>query len=303
MSKRIRFSKSEMAGFATLLIIIGGWALAYHFLSYPPSQPAKTEPPVHDDLEFKFFAESISKDSIRHRLKTAKEPPKSSNIHLFNFDPNTADSISLSQLGLLDWQIKNIMKYRQKGGKWKSADDFSKLYGLSKEHFERLKPYICIKKDTTEIRKEKEKARRDSIYRTFPKKYPKGTQIELNTADTTALKGIPGIGSYYASKICRYRERLGGFISLEQLKEIDGLPSDITSWFKISPNDDVQKLHINQIDFKTMIRHPYMNYEQVKFICNYIQKYGKIKNWAELSNSSLFQKKDIERLSPYVSFE
>ena len=66
-------------------------------------------------------------------------------------------------------------------------------------------------------------------------KFPEGIRVELNTADTATLKKIPGIGSYYARRIVDYRNRLGGFVSVAQLKEMGELPENIGRWFTVSP--------------------------------------------------------------------
>ena len=303
MGKKIRFSKSEMSGFIVLLILLVSVALLLHYEEIIFSEKDKISKVTPEELkEMEAFAQQIKADSAEQENKFNNRATKHT-LKPFAFDPNTADSASLIKLGLHNWQVENLLKYRRKGGRWKKPEDFARLYGLSKEDFETLKPYIYITKTKSEIAQEQRKAVNDSLHRTYPKKYAKGTQLSLNDVDTTALKGIPGIGSYYASKITKYRERLGGFINIEQLKEIEGLPEDIESWFTLSPNPQIRKTRINQTDFKGLVRHPYLNYEQVKVICNYIRKYGKIKSWEELSNSKLFTEEDFKRLDPYFTFE
>lgn len=304
MSKKIRFSKSEMAGFIVLLIFFVSVAFLLHYEEFIFSNEKKVSTVTPQELkEIEAFAKQVKADSIKQSKRYNQKETAKHILRPFVFDPNTADSASLIKLGLLDWQVGNLLKYRKKGGKWREPDDFAKLYGLSKEDFETLKPYIYIAKTKEEVAKEQRKEFIDSLHRSYPKKYAKGTQLSLNEADTTALKGIPGIGSYYASKICRYRERLGGFISTKQLKEIDGLPEDIESWFTLSPNVQIRQTRINHTDFKGLVRHPYLNYEQVKVICNYIRKYGKINHWEELSNSDQFTEEDFKRLKPYFTFD
>ena len=68
----------------------------------------------------------------------------SPSARLFAFDPNRADSLTLLKLGLESWQVGNIMKYRRKGGRWRSPEHFSRLYGLSRSEYERLRPYLRI---------------------------------------------------------------------------------------------------------------------------------------------------------------
>ena len=305
MRKKIRFSKSEMAGFIILILLFSAMGLMYQYRELIfSSKKQVVSISVQELNEIEKFKEQIKADSVSREKRFSRENNVNNRaLKPFAFDPNTIDSSSLIKMGFHEWQVNNLLKYRRKGGRWRKPDDFSKLYGLSKTDFEQLKPFIYIRKTKSEIALERHREQNDSIRRTYPKKLKKGTTLSLNEADTVALKGIPGIGSYYASKICRYRERLGGFIKIEQLKEIEGLPENIEEWFTISENPRIKQIKINKTSFKGLVRHPYLNYEQVKVICNYIQKYGKINNWEELSNNENFTKEDFERLSPYFTFE
>ena len=123
-------------------------------------------------------------------------------------------------------------------------------------------------------------------------------------ADTTLLKKIPGIGSYNARKIVKYRESMGGFVSVRQIEEIEGLPAGLSRWFENDSHETkVRKLRINKASFKELVRHPYLDYEQTKAIVNHIRKYGPIRSWQELRLYKEFSDKDFERLTPYVDFK
>lgn len=111
----------------------------------------------------------------------------------FEFDPNTVTLEDLTRLGFSERQAQVILNYRDKGGRFRSEQDFAKMYVVDSATFARLEPYIRIPK------------------------------LDLNAADSEALLSLRGIGPYYASKILDYRRRLGGsFTSLDQLLEIDG---------------------------------------------------------------------------------
>lgn len=230
---------------------------------------------------------------------------------LFAFDPNHTDSATLLKLGLSNWQVANMMKYRRKGGKWRSADDFQRLYGLSKADFKKLKPYIKItQKDRTGkfvpfedyySQFATNKSEKPQYEKT--EKLKEGETLDLAHADTTSLKQIPGIGSYYASKIVKYRERLGGFISTYQLYDIEGLPPNISRWFTIDSKPSVKKIRINHATFKELVRHPYINYEQTKDIVNHVRQYGPLHSFRELRLYKEFNEKDFQRLEPYIQFD
>ena len=83
--------------------------------------------------------------------------------------------------------------------------------------------------------------------------------IELNSADTTALKSLPGIGSVFASRIIKYRELLGGFVSISQLLEVYGLDSTRYSRIAglvVADSAAIRKLSVNSLRFAELLRHP-----------------------------------------------
>lgn len=109
--------------------------------------------------------------------------------------------------------------------------------------------------------------------------------LDINVADSTALIALPQIGEVMASRIHRYRNRLGGFVAMEQLFEIKGM--DAARYETIKPyivleNNTIQKINVNQDEFKTLLRHPYLEYEQVKAIVNHRERKGFIKDWEQL---------------------
>lgn len=131
-----------------------------------------------------------------------------------------------------------------------------------------------------------------------------GETISLNSTDTAEWKKIPGIGSSYSSRIVKYRTLLGGFVSKEQLLEVYGIDPEMYS--RISPyvaeDHNWSKIKINELEFKDLLRHPYLNYSQVQVIVNLRHKKGNITSTNELSMFDEFTNEDIERLKPYLEF-
>ena len=109
--------------------------------------------------------------------------------------------------------------------------------------------------------------------------------LELNSTDSIALVDLPQIGEVMASRIQRYRDRLGGFVCYEQLFEVKGM--DSARFATIRPyllldTTRIRKLEVNRDEFKTLLRHPYLEYDQVKAIVNHRERKGLIRNWGQL---------------------
>lgn len=236
-------------------------------------------------------------------------------IELFPFDPNTADSTAFLRLGLQPWMVRNIYKYRAAGGIYRCKEDFARLYGLTKKQYEILAPYINIGDDyraasdfyTPEYggRNEGKNAERHEITprdtMRFPVKLQPGEHVAVNAADTTQLKKIPGIGSSYAKAIVRYRERLGGYSSVEQLQEIDGFPQEALAYVHIDASL-IHRMNLNRMTYSQLRQHPYINFYQARDIMDYRHLKGSIKSLADLRLMKSFTAHDIERLKPYVEF-
>ena len=295
-----RASRSVILFLCGILLGIGGCTL------YLLQQKEKQFPPRQTVLNEKELPVTGKQATYSKQLpvQKPKEDMCPKPAETFYFDPNTADSITLQRLGLNKRIIRNLYKYRAHGGVFHRAEDFAKLYGLTKGDFDRLYPYIRIDERFKLMEDLPQPTTKESVRpkHFHTEKYPTGTQIDINTADTNALKKIPGIGSYYARKIINYREQLGGFYSTKQLKDIKGLPDNISQWFT-TPEETPRKLSINLASFDNLHRHPYLNYYQCRVIMEHRRKYGPIKNLNELSLYDEFSKNDLERLSPYLSFE
>ena len=142
---------------------------------------------------------------------------------------------------------------------------------------------------------------RDSFVPRHPVKIKEGEHVILNTADTTALQTIPGIGSYFARKIVQYGERLGGYISVDQLDEIEDFPLESKRYLVIQ-NAKPRQLNINQLSLNELKRHPYLNYYQARAIMDYRRLHGPIQSLDDLRLSKDFPQEAIDRLAPYVAY-
>lgn len=220
------------------------------------------------------------------------------------FDPNTADSTLLLSLGLQPWQVRSIYRYRAKGGIYRQPSDFARLYGLTVKQYKELLPYIHISdeyKPAAEVygRTDAVRSGRDTLR--YPVKLQPGQYVTLDDADTASLRKVPGIGRYYASRIVRYRNDLGGYVSVAQLSEIEGLPEAALSYFRVT-GGAVRKLNLNRLTLNELKHHPYINFYQARRIIDYRRLKGPLHSIDDLRLLKDFSQRDIERLRPYVEF-
>lgn len=150
--------------------------------------------------------------------------------------------------------------------------------------------------------------KKKSGYTPYPRteKYPPGTLVELNAADTTTLKKVPGIGSAFARRIVKYRELLGGFYTVDQLSEVYGIDEEryaaLEPWFTVDTSQ-VRRLAVNRIPADSLNRHPYISYRQARTIGQLRKQKSRLSGWENLQLIEEFTALDRERLAPYLSFE
>ena len=299
-------SAEQWLGVLLLILIAGSVFLLLHRF-----QPKVVEPVVvtTDSMRTTFAVYQAQQDSLR-KAKWKKQYARDTiAICMQQFDPNTADSSTLVHLGLKPWQASNMLKYRAKGGRYRKTEDLKRLYGMTDSMYLALLPYVVI--DTLAIDRWRDSVRMaaDSVPRYVSHK--RDTILNLRTADTTELKMIKGIGSYRAKQIIRYREQLGGFVSVEQLREVkalqpllkDSLSTDsLLSHFFID-SVRVVPLKVNSMRVEQLQRHPYLSFEQARAIYELRRRKIHLKHLDQLRTLDCLTEQDIQRLRPYLSFE
>ncbi|MDR0428853.1 MAG: helix-hairpin-helix domain-containing protein [Tannerellaceae bacterium] len=169
------------------------------------------------------------------------------------------------------------------------------------------KKEIITNRKKTSFGTNKKRSFKKNNGRTYIKteKYPPGTIVELNTADTLILKKVPGIGSVFARRIIKYRDLLGGFYTVEQLKEIYGMDKEryeiLKNWFH-TDTSFIAKLPVNHLSYEQLLRHPYLNKEQTNIICQLRKQKRKLTGWEDLYLLDEFTETDKQRLKIYFRF-
>lgn len=288
----------QWLGVAVLLVLVIGTLVAVKQLQSPDE---KTEGWVNDSTKAQFADYQERQDSIRK----AQWRKRSDTIviRMQAFDPNVADSSTLVHLGFKPWQAKNMLKYRAAGGRYRKPEDLKRLYGMTDSMYLALAPYITIAQvendsvlaDTLGL---------DSLPVWTSEK--KDTLINLRTADTTELKMIRGIGSYRARQIVGYRERLGGFVRVEQVKEILGMEStEVDSILAHLWIDSVlvEQMNVNTIGVQRLSRHPYLRFEQAKAIYELRRRKIRLDSIQQLQAIDCITAETLDKIAPYLNFD
>lgn len=272
---------------AIALLLLGIWAVMEYL------RPVEVPVTLSESEEIDSFLANLEE---QEKIRKSHTPKNEISAVLQPFDPNTADSVLLRQLGLPVYIVRNILKYRAKGGVFRSPESFSRIYGLKEEVYQKLKPYITIAPlvSVSHVRTDTFRQLKDTI--PYIPKYEEGTIVDLNKADTSILKRIPGIGSTLARMIVVYRQRLGGFYDVSQLQEVPHVRVELNKWFVVTPAG-LHKIQVNSASLDKLRSHPYMDFYKAKAIMEYRRKRGKIKGLSQLSMFEEFTEKDLKRLS------
>ena len=169
-------------------------------------------------------------------------------------------------------------------GLFYQSEDLKKIYSLTKVDYARLAPFIIIPEEKIAVH----------------------VIIELNSADSAKLTSVEGIGPGFAKRIIYYRERLGGFVSKEQLKEVFGLDElkydEIKGQVRVDASR-IRKININTISFDKLRLMPYLDYKQVNAIVEYRKQHGNYASIANIGNIAIIDDGILRKIEPYLVFK
>lgn len=309
--------------------------------------PENVEQKYLQKKELEAYRDSVTSQKPSYAVRQngyVRKTEEQLKVQLAPFNPNTADSLTLSRLGLRSYVVKNLLNYRRKGGQFRKPADLSKIYGMDPTVFAKLEPYIKMdgqngsdgttvlgastvisasgvndikngnsypqtSKVTQATTENKymvgEKPTEQAAVKSSESQATGSPNFDLNSADTSMLQQLKGVGSYTANTIARYRSQLGGFYSMSQLSEIKGLYPEtlarLQSMLKIDP-DRINTLNVNKASLEKLRAHPYLSFYQAKVIVELRKARGKLSSIDELKTFKEFTPVDLERLKWYLSF-
>jgi competence protein ComEA len=272
-------TKKEWNGMVVLLIVIA-LVLAAPYVS----QWLRKDSTINVS-EFKAVLAQLNKANHSGQGSSVSNDVVNKSVTLSKFNPNGLSVQQWVALGLTERQATIIKNYEAKGGRFYKAADLKKIYGLTQQDYNRLAPYINLPSGN---------------YSTAGKSI-----VELNTADSAKLTTVQGIGPAFATRIIYYRERLGGFINKEQLKDIYGLDDikykEISSSLRVNPAH-IRKISINTVTFDKLRLMPYLSYKQVNAIIEYRKQHGNYASVKDLKNIAILDDVILRKIGPYLVF-
>lgn len=296
----VEISNFERGGLLALLFCVLSVSGYYY---YKNNVVSEIDPTILDQdklLSFQLHLDSLNEARAKPRAAYKRKSfagDDAGNLELSIFHPMKDGIKELKAKGVPPRVAHTLMNFREKGGSFVYKEDLKKLYVVDEAIYSSLEPFIDLP--------HKPLTARDTTY--YKKKEKKETapqaRLALNTATKEELEALPGIGDYYSRQITEYRDKLGGFTSIEQLYEVYKMREETVLLLKESvvlSDKEVTKIDVNKASFKVLVAHPYLSYNQVKAIVSYREQHGEIKSIEEFENLHIFRGKDISRLLPYL---
>ena len=222
---------------------------------------------------------------------------------VFPFDPNTATEGEWLRLGLTERQARTILNYVSKGGRFRTAEDLKRIYGFPEEAFAVLSPHVRM---APAAQSPGRGPFSDKVRGAPLSERSRGmpASLGINTADSAAWESLPGIGPFLASRIIRFRSRLGGFHSVAQVGETFGLPDSVFRRVlpllveesgAFSPGLDVNAATLDELK-----SHPYLTHRLARSIVAYREQHGAFQKPEDLLAIETLTPDQFDRLKPYV---
>jgi competence protein ComEA len=324
------FTQKERIAIITLVVLILGIYFLPQFIV-----PVHKKPTAQELQEFRKVERELSESSknpvsdnyTKQRGNNMDHAPpyaveESKPARLFYFDPNTLDVRGWQQLGLRDKTIGTIQKYVAKGGRFTKPEDLKKIFGLRPDDYQRLQAYVRIASNAATNPNAAEDSNNNSKIRYAPSfsnniqhntsksafynPSKKWEVIDINAADSTALIALPGIGSKLAARILNFREKLGGFYNIDQIKETYGLPDStfqkIKPWLTANVSG-IRKININTVTLDELKQHPYIRWNLGAVIIKYREQHGPFNSLQQLQQLGAWNVEVYNKVLPYLTLQ
>ena len=301
MKEYFTFSKKERIAEIILLCLIAAFLAAPYFL-----EKEKQKPIIDTALQEQLIKlQQNNTDSVSNNKVEIKNDSSSINkVDFFVFDPNTIDAEGWKKLGLNDRLIATILNYRNKGGKFRTAEDIRKIWGLKKEDADRLIPFVQIQSTTDNYNNYTNNYNYSKNKSSSQKKIT--TPIDINIATAEELMQLPGMNHSLPFRIINYREKLGSFVNLQQIKTAYGMTDSIyqliNPYLKIDLNT-IKKININTASEYELSLNPNISRDIAKAIIIYRNQHGNYQKLEDLKKIVFINEEMFQKIVPYLTVD
>ena len=312
-----RFLPGQRAGVMMLALVVGllaGWRLSLtvgaqqelQVLQKTAVELEKQVPPSLDVRRNKgnrWSSYHFARNRTEHTFGKIPKIPRPAS----DFDPNRADSAAWVSLGVYPRKVRGILAFRKSIGGFHNLEDLQRCRSLPPR----------IAQAVAGVWKGSALAKPSGGPFPFPKKEPTRSistrdamglsTLEVNSADTGDWKKLAGIGSGFAHKIIRYRDRLGGFVRPDQILEVPGIDSSVykaIAPFLVVDTSLVQRIPLNRVGAYQLRFHPYFKGNLASALVNFRDKHGgRFANRSELKRCMLVNEDVFQKIAPYISLD
>lgn len=314
MKDLLALHRSERRGNLLLLVVVLAFAAHATYVQWFAPPPDRDMQLMEQGLrQWLALRDSLDKAKDQASITAAQEA----------FDPNDLDQQGWMAWGLSERQAAAVLRYKDGRGGFRSREDIARVRAIPAAVLERMEPFIVLPE---RLPQHERKARQrepwprrpeeptthppSAVQRApWPERAPEPLRpVEINTADSTALVRVRGIGPSFARAIIRYRTALGGFRSLEQLPEVYILSDKPDAVERIRTQLVVDTLMVEQIPINTctveeLARHPYASWKLAKALLAYRSNHGPFRAVADIKGCHLIDEDTFRKLAPYLSVE
>ena len=288
------YHKSQRNGIFILILLIVIFQFIIVFVDFYSEEKVNIDTPKV--IAFHHQIDSLSKiGSENSRLK------------IFPFNPNYITDYKGAQLGMSLVEIDKLLAFRKTGKFINSRKEFQKVTTISDALLNSISPYFKFP-DWVVERNQNMQLSTSRDTRLFAKKSKYIlTSTDINLAVKEDLKTINGIGEKLSERIIKYRSKLQGFSSLNQLYEVWGLDTEVVGKlllvFKVINLPNIKKINVNTVSFRELLKNPYLDYELCKKIFEYKDEVAELQDISELKNIIDFPLELYDRIVLYLVAE
>ena len=288
------YHKSQRNGIFILIILIVIFQSIIVFVDFSSKEKLNTDTPKA--LAFHYQIDSLSKISIENRR-----------LKIFPFNPNYITDYKGAQLGMSLVEIDKLLAFRKTGKFINSKKEFQNITTISDSLLNNISPYFKFPEWVVKRNQNIELSTSRDI-RSFAKKSKYIlTSTDINIASKEDLKTINGIGEKLSDRIIKYRSKLQGFSTPNQLYEVWGLGAEVVGKlllvFKVVKLPNIQKINVNTASFRELLKNPYIDYELCKKIFDYKDEVAELQDVSELKNIIGFPLELYDRIVLYLVAE